>query len=580
MAITEPIMTDEIMAAARTNIFGFGVAAFLLTLAGCAGERPPGGGPVDTTPPEIVDVYPPPNTTGYSSSRIALEFSKYVERRSVEESIFISPYIKKIEYDWSGREVELNFRDTLRKNTTYVVTVGTDVVDVNNRNRMAHAYSFAFTTGAQIDRGEIHGRIYDEKPVGVMIFAYQLDGLKPDTLNPTTQKPDYITQTGNTGDYSLTHLAFGNYRVLAVRDELRNLAYAPETDAMSTAPSDIKLDEVDSLRSELNFQLSVEDTTAPRLISAVSMDNSHVELEFSESVDLTTLATGDFSISDTGRTRNLRIVDFFPHFENPAHVVLITEPQHDEDTLYRVFVAGVKDLAGHVINPLVSSKQFSRSSVRDTMPPGLLFATAMDSTAQFPMEQQFQFDFNDVLQQKSAEHAVLLKGKDSVEIPLHFVWNSSASFSVVPRTALRQDYFYTFFVRFDSLRDGAGNHWKDSTRKFSFRTIDPEQLSSIEGVLVDQDTSHADRYIVIAENTSKKTKKVVRITTQRGKKFLFSRLNAGEYRLKAFQDDYNNGVYYSGKPFPYTPAERFAVYPDSIKVRARWPVEGVRIKFR
>ena len=310
------------------------------------------------------------------------------------------------------------------------------------------------------------------------------------------------------------------------------------------------------------------------------MDNSHVELEFSESVDLTTLATGDFSISDTGRTRNLRIVDFFPHFENPAHVVLITEPQHDEDTLYRVFVAGVKDLAGHVINPLVSSKQFSRSSVRDTMPPGLLFATAMDSTAQFPMEQQFQFDFNDVLQQKSAEHAVLLKGKDSVEIPLHFVWNSSASFSVVPRTALRQDYFYTFFVRFDSLRDGAGNHWKDSTRKFSFRTIDPEQLSSIEGVLVDQDTSHADRYIVIAENTSKKTKKVVRITTQRGKKFLFSRLNAGEYRLKAFQDDYNNGVYYSGKPFPYTPAERFAVYPDSIKVRARWPVEGVRIKFR
>jgi hypothetical protein len=572
-------MTSDNIVSVHSNVFGVGVAALLFIMVGCAGERAPEGGPVDTTPPEITEVYPPPNTTEYSSFRISLEFSKYVERRSVEESIFISPHIKDIEFDWSGREVELNFRDPLRKNTTYVVTVGTDVVEVNNRNRMAHAYSFAFTTGAQIDRGEIRGRIYDEKPVGVMIFAYQLDGLKPDTLNPMTQKPDYITQTGNAGDYSLTHLAFGDYRVLAVRDELRNLVYAPETDAMSTAPSDIRLDEVDSLRSELNFQLSVEDTTAPRLVAAVSKDNSHVELEFSESIDLTTLASAAFSISDTGRIRNVHIVDFFPHFENPAHVMLITEPQH-EDTLYKVFVTGVKDLAGHLINPLASSKQFSRASVSDTMPPGLVFATVMDSTTRFPLDQKFQFDFDDALQRQSAEHAMLLKGKDSVEVPLHFVWNSSASFIVMPRQALRQDYFYTFFVRFDSLRDGAGNHWKDSTRKFSFRTIDPEQLSSIEGMLLDSDTSHADRYIVVAENTGKKMKKAARLTTQRGKKFLFPQLDAGEYRLKAFQDDYNNGVYYSGKPFPYIPAERFAVFPESIKVRARWPVEGVRLKFR
>ncbi len=299
---------------------------------------------------------------------------------------------------------------------------------------------------------------------------------------------------------------------------------------------------MDSLRSELNFQLSVEDTTPPRLISAVSKDNSHVEIEFSESIDLTPLALADFSISDTGRTRNLRIVDFFPHFENPAHVMLITEPQH-QDSLYKVFVTGVKDLAGHVINQLASSKQYTRASVHDTMPPGLITATVMDSTTRFPMDQRFQFDFDDALQQRSAEHAVHLRGKDSVEIPLHFVWNSSASFSVVPLVALRQDYFYTFFVRFDSLRDGAGNHWKDRTRSFSFRTIDPEQLSSIEGMLVDPDTSHADKYIVVAENTAKKVKKMIRVTTQRGKKFLFPQLDAGEYQLKAFQDDYNSGVY-------------------------------------
>lgn len=578
MIITASPMTSSCTVLVRTNLLA-GVVIVLFFMYGCAGERAPEGGPVDTTPPEIMEVDPAPNTTEYSSPRISLEFTKYIDRRSVEESIFISPYVKNIEYDWSGREVELDFRDPLRKNTTYVVTVGTDVVDLNNHNRMAHAFSFAFSTGSRIDRGEIRGRVYDEKPVGVMIFAYQLDSLKADTLNPMKQKPDYITQTGNTGEYSLTHLAFGSYRIMAVRDEFRNLLYDPETDAMSTAPADVRLDEQDSLRSELNFQLSMEDTTAPRLVTALAKDNRHVEVEFSENIDLRSLAPGEFSISDTGRLRTVHITDFFPHFDNPARVTLLVEPR-TEDSLYRVFVTGVKDRAGHSINLLASSKQFNASFTADTTPPGLVFATAADSATRFARDQQFQFDFNDKLRERTAEHAVSLKGRDSVEVPLSFVWNSPASFTVTPRQELRQDYAYIFSIYFDSLKDEAGNHWKDSTKRFAFRTIDPEQLSSIEGMLSDPDTSHSDRYIVVAENTSKKIKKAVRLTAQRGKKFLFPGLDAGEYRLKAFQDDSTNGVYYSGKPFPFIPAERFAVYPDSIKVRARWPVEGVRIKFR
>ena len=75
--------------------------AFLLLLSGCAGQRPPEGGPIDTTSPEIVEISPIANTTNYAKQRISLEFNKYVDRRSVEESIFISPYVRDIEFDWS-----------------------------------------------------------------------------------------------------------------------------------------------------------------------------------------------------------------------------------------------------------------------------------------------------------------------------------------------------------------------------------------------------------------------------------------------------------------------------------------------
>ncbi len=552
---------------------------FLLLLMGCAGQRPPEGGPVDTTPPEIISVYPSPNATNYTDSRIALEFSKYVERRSVEESIFISPYVKDVVFDWSGKEVEMSFQEPLRKNTTYVITVGTDVLDVNNQNRMAHAFSLAFSTGPQIDRGEIRGRVFDEKPSGVMIFAYKIDDINPDTLNPIRQKPDYITQAGAGGEYSLSHLGFGTYRVLAVRDEFRNLLYDPEADAMSTAPGDIRLDESDTLRTGIDFQLAMEDTTSPRLISAAATDARHLEVKFSEGLDSASVSLDAFTISDTSRNRRLSINNFFLHAGNPELVTLVTDRQ-EKDSLYKVFAERVKDRTGHVLNPLASSKQFSGGALPDTIPPRLLFATAMDSTARFSVDEQFRFDFSDALQRQPVAGGIHLRGKDSVEAPCSVVWNGSASFTVKPQQPLRPNYFYTFFVRFDSLRDEIGNRWKDSTRKFSFWTIDPEMVSSIEGTLVDSDSSLVDRYVIIAQNNTDKMKPPVHVAARRWKKFLFPLLSEGEYRLKAFQDVDGTGIYNSGKPFPFVPSERFAVYRDSIKVRARWPIEGVLIKMK
>ena len=83
-------------------------------------QRLPEGGPVDQTSPEILSIYPPPNTTYFIGNTIAIEFSEYVDRRSVESAIFFSPYISDVEYEWSGTELEIHFTKPLRKNITYV----------------------------------------------------------------------------------------------------------------------------------------------------------------------------------------------------------------------------------------------------------------------------------------------------------------------------------------------------------------------------------------------------------------------------------------------------------------------------
>jgi uncharacterized protein (DUF2141 family) len=99
-------------------------------------------------------------------------------------------------------------------------------------------------------------------------------------------------------------------------------------------------------------------------------------------------------------------------------------------------------------------------------------------------------------------------------------------------------------------------------------------------MLVDGDSLLVDRYVIIAQNSNDKMKPPLHVAAHRWKKFLFPLLSEGEYRLRAFQDVDGTGIYNSGKPFPFMPAERFAVYRDSIKVRARWPIEGVLIKMK
>jgi uncharacterized protein (DUF2141 family) len=55
-------------------------------------------------------------------------------------------------------------------------------------------------------------------------------------------------------------------------------------------------------------------------------------------------------------------------------------------------------------------------------------------------------------------------------------------------------------------------------------------------------------------------------------------LPEGYYALKVFDDVNGNAVHDAGTVFPFVRAEKFVIHSDTIRVRARWPVDGVMIK--
>ncbi|HTY38626.1 MAG TPA: Ig-like domain-containing protein, partial [Bacteroidota bacterium] len=377
----------------------------------------------------IVSTNPPNYTTRFNGKSITVEFSKYVDHRTVESAVFVSPSLGQLDFDWSGREVEIRFSGSLRRSTTYVVTIGTDVADLNNHNKMAQSYALAFTTGEDIDHGAISGKIFTaretDSPQGVLIFAYKLDSLQADTLDPRKTKPDYVTQSGKDGGFLLQHLTFGAYRVIAVRDEYRNLLYDPETDEFAVQPGEIVLTPSDTLSAGIWMRLSKDDTTAVRLTKAASTGPRHVVLEFSSPIDTSGLGPWNFQITDTLSQKSIAVLSVCPIFPKITSVVLVTELQRTNNA-YRTEVRDLKGVNGLPINATANRLPFTGADSRDTLGPRIAACSITDSAKEIDLQPKFLLTFSDAVQRESAVMSTSMLDSSRNTIPVELRWLSDA----------------------------------------------------------------------------------------------------------------------------------------------------------
>ncbi len=548
------------------------IVAAMLSLAGCAGQRLPEGGPVDTVPPEILSVLPAPNAVNVTTRSVVIEFSEYVDRRSTEEAIFISPAVEQKEFDWSGTELEIHFLEDLRKNTTYVISIGTDVMDIRARNRMSRSFTLAFSTGDSIDTGAIGGRVFDEKPGNVMIFAYRLDGTSPDTLNPATTKPEYITQSGKTGEFLLTNLRFGTYRVFAVRDEYRNLLYDPEIDAAG-ATDDVTLTRTDSVRTGLSFTLSLEDTSAPRISSVTATDRNHLLVKFSERLDPRSVAKENIAVTDTLFSLSVPITNMYPASRLHDSYTVVTGDLRN-DSIYLFSARGMIDRSGHRMRTQGGMKLFTGSGLRDTIPPSLIFSTLAERSGKIFFDDTLFLSFNDDIASRRLDSAVtLIRMKDTSIVTLSVRKVSPVELAVIPLDRLNQNELYRMEIRWNFVQDGRGNAYRDSVSYFSLLVDDPDNYGSIEGSFGGYPVSQT---VLEARNIQDSKQPVAVRRPDSAGKFAFTRLPEGRYAVKAIDDRNGNNMLDAGKPFPHQRGERFTMYSDTIRVRARWPVDGVQ----
>lgn len=201
---------------------------FLISLVvySCAVQQKPQGGPKDVDPPKLLKATPPNLTHNFKDKEIRLEFDEYFKLNNPFQEITVFPAPDRIpNFNQRGKALVIELKDTLQKNTTYVINFGKAIGDVNENNILKN-FTYVFSSGNHIDSLTMAGTVTNneteqkEKDATVMLFT-----LKQDSLLFGKKKPSLYTTTDSAGNFKISNLKEGVYKIYALKEKSPDKIY-------------------------------------------------------------------------------------------------------------------------------------------------------------------------------------------------------------------------------------------------------------------------------------------------------------------------------------------------------------------
>ncbi|MBO4996123.1 MAG: Ig-like domain-containing protein [Muribaculaceae bacterium] len=196
--------------------------AAAVAVGACASMGRPEGGPRDTEPPVFVKSNPPQGALNVDRNKITLTFDENVTVNDIMTKVVVSPAQRNMpNITATGRNVNVELRDTMLPNTTYTIDFSDAIKDLNEGNEL-DGFAYAFSTGPQIDTLQISGMVFQasnlEPAQGMLVGVYS--NLSDTAI--TTLPFERITKTNQLGQFTLRNLKEGTYRIYALTDNNRD----------------------------------------------------------------------------------------------------------------------------------------------------------------------------------------------------------------------------------------------------------------------------------------------------------------------------------------------------------------------
>lgn len=195
---------------------------------------PPTGGPKDTIPPVITEIYPALGQVNVPvhKTKLELEFNEYVVVKD-PKSLYLSPPLEKAPlHKIKGKSVIVYFEGDLDSNKTYTLDVTNAIAD-NNEGNMFPGYTLVFSTGERIDSMVVTGLVQDcntlmpLKGATVMLYKDHADSAI------FLKRPDAAVKTDEWGFFCLRNIQDTVYRMYAIMDENNNNIYEAENEKVA-----------------------------------------------------------------------------------------------------------------------------------------------------------------------------------------------------------------------------------------------------------------------------------------------------------------------------------------------------------
>ncbi|HOT14553.1 MAG TPA: Ig-like domain-containing domain [Bacteroidales bacterium] len=197
-----------------------------IIVAGCAKVGNIQGGPKDSIPPVVVKSSPKNFSTNFKGKKIKIEFNEFIELKDLNKEFNMSPPVTKKPKIWlNGKVMVVEIRDTLKDSTTYTLSFGNSIVDLNEGNKLSN-FEFVISTGTYIDSMGVHGKIKDaltQKPLKEPLLAMLYANLDDSAF--FLQKPMYTGSVDKDGNFAVNNVKPGKYNLFVLSDLNSNLKY-------------------------------------------------------------------------------------------------------------------------------------------------------------------------------------------------------------------------------------------------------------------------------------------------------------------------------------------------------------------
>lgn len=516
-------------------------------LFSCATPVGPTGGPRDEKGPEILFTEPESGTTNFSEDEVLIYFDEFVNRNSINNNITIEPdFGATFSTDWKRKRLAIKFEDNLPDSTTIIVTLGGQVSDTKG-NRIGSPTVIAFSTGDEIDRGVITGRVRNantgagEESRKVALYRAPFDLKAP---------YNYAAETDTGGYFKFSYLREGNYKAIFFDDRNRNKIWNPDNETASPfGVEQIQLAKADSIDLG-EMYIAFRDTIAPKLQGVGLFSSQRLRLRFNDDVILTDSAA--ITISDTTGAFYSEANPLYVQPEERFVVFAQSDSVLPANNAFDLTVTGVVDKAG---NESVSNTfRFTGSDQPDTTQQRII---AIETDAGLFPTQPFVVRYAANIDSRILfDSLVVVEGDVSFDDWPELGFDHNRLF-VPPQGEWIDGIDYQFLV------------WNPATQRRALYTPeiwDNTELGEIEIVVTDSthsvDSVETVSFLYTLENEQNDLTYEGSISDA----ITINDLPPLTYLLKIFKDENGDGVWNKGSVLPFVAPEPFIIR-RSVKVQ-------------